>query len=130
VVVVVDGRHGGGGGVQLDLLEHLRRERIRVILRIIKNRKRYASTVVRHLCTSPSTETLLPLQTAVRAPSLLGWGRGKYRGAISPVAFAKKSRDKNPTPLKLHYYNSIMMYFLTPVFVFKLPNVKKCQLIN
>jgi len=36
VVVVVVSRHGGGCGVQLDLLEHLRRQRIRVILRIIK----------------------------------------------------------------------------------------------
>jgi len=37
MVVVVVGRHRSGSGVQLDLLEHLRRQRIRVILRIIKN---------------------------------------------------------------------------------------------
>jgi len=37
MVVVVIGRYGGGGGVKLDLLEHLRRQRIRFILRTIKN---------------------------------------------------------------------------------------------
>jgi len=42
----------------------------------------------------------------------------------------KIERKESYTPVALHSYNDIMMYFLSLVFVFKLSNEKKCRLKN